>query len=137
MSVDLIHAWPLFLVALGFVTASLFVAVHTAAGARPSLPWLLAGIVTLLDCATAMTMASDWTAESFGWYLLGSLMFVGVPVALGSRQIVRRISRGSRPVAAYVAGLLVGLGVGWVLLPIVLVAAGVGFMALTDWPTSY
>jgi hypothetical protein len=132
MSIDLLHAAPLFLASLGVVVAGLFAALIFTKRAGPRLPWIVTGIASLLDLGIANALSRDFTLSGLGWSLLSTLLLVSIPVALGSRRIARLTARGTAPPLAYAGGLLLGVGVGWILLPVVLVAVGVGLTALTS-----
>ncbi len=128
MSVDLLHIWPLLLTSLGVVVASLLLALWQATNLSVGRPWFLAAVAFLLGIAVSMALAPG---GSLAWYLVSSAALVGVPVALGSRRAVRLQASGSPSGAALAGGLLTGLGIGWVVLPIVLFAASLVVLAIT------
>ncbi len=128
MSVDLLHIWPLLLTSLGVVVASLLLALWQTTNLSVGRPWVLAAVAFLLGIAVSMALAPG---GSLAWYLVSSAALVGVPVALGSRRAVRLQASGSPSGAALAGGLLTGLGIGWVVLPIVLFAASLVVLAIT------
>ncbi len=128
MSVDLLHIWPLLLTSLGVVVASLLLALWQATNLSVGRPWFLAAVAFLLGIAVSMALAPG---GSLAWHLVSSAALVGVPVALGSRRAVRLQASGSPSGAALAGGLLTGLGIGWVVLPIVLFAASLVVLAIT------
>ncbi len=128
MSVDLLHIWPLLLTSLGVVVASLLLALWQTTNLSVGRPWFLAAVAFLLGIAVSMALAPG---GSLAWYLVSSAALVGVPVALGSRRAVRLQASGSPSGAALAGGLLTGLGIGWVVLPIVLFAASLVVLAIT------
>ncbi len=128
MSVDLLHIWPLLLTSLGVVVASLLLALWQTTNLSVGRPWFLAAVAFLLGIAVSMALAPG---GSLAWHLVSSAVLVGVPVALGSRRAVRLQASGSPSGAALAGGLLTGLGIGWVVLPIVLFAASLVVLAIT------
>ncbi len=128
MSVDLLHIWPLLLTSLGVVVASLLLALWQTTNLSVGRPWFLAAVAFFLSIAVSMALAPG---GSLAWYLVSSAALVGVPVALGSRRAVRLQASGSPSGAALAGGLLTGLGIGWVVLPIVLFAASLVVLAIT------
>jgi hypothetical protein len=132
MSIDLIHTWPLLLVAFMIVAASLVLVLRLGPSVPRKLSWFLAAAAVLLHLVITLALEPDWTGGVLGWHLGSSLMFAGVPVALGSQRAARLQSRGASRAAAFAGGMLLGLGVGWILLPILLLAAGVGMMVVSS-----
>jgi hypothetical protein len=128
MSIDLIHTWPLLLVALVIVVPSVVLALRLGPNLSKAVPWVLAAAAVLLHFVITLALEPEWSQAVLGWHLASSLMFAGVPVALGSQRAARLQSRGASRTAALVRGILLGLGVGWVLLPILLLVAGIGAM---------
>jgi hypothetical protein len=128
MSIDLLHTWPLFLGSLGIVVASLLLALWLATMASVGRPWLLAGAASLLSIAASMALQPG---ASLLWHVLSSTLLVGVPVAVGSRRAVRLQAGGASGFAALGGGLVTGLSIGWLLLPIVLIAVSLGILAIT------
>ena len=128
MSIDLLHIWPLLLGSLGVVVASHLLALWLATNFSVGRPWLLASAAFLLNIAMSMALQPG---GSLAWYLVSSALLVGVPVALGSRRAVRLRTSGTPGLAALAGGLLVGLGIGWLVLPIVLLAASLGVLAIS------
>jgi len=132
MSIDLIHTWPLLLVAILIVAPSVVLALHLGPSEPQALPWILAGAAVLLHLVITLALEPEWTQGVLGWQLGSSLMLAGVPVALGSHRAARLQSRGASRTAAFAGGILLGLGIGWVLLPVLLLAAGIGMIAVSS-----
>jgi hypothetical protein len=131
MSIDLIHTWPLLLVALVIVVPSLVLALRLGPNLPKAVPWVLGAAAVLLHLVITLALEPEWSQAIFGWRLATSLMFAGVPVVLASQRAARLQSRGTSRSAAFARGMLLGLGVGWVLLPILLFVAGIGTMLAT------
>jgi hypothetical protein len=127
MSIDLLHAGPLFLAAFLVVAAALL------AGTRLlSKPWTVTAIASLLHLAIASVLTNRTSQTGLGWNALTTLLLVSIPVAVGSWRIGVLTTRGTPGPLAYVGSLLLGVGLGWFLLPIVLVAGTLIFAALTS-----
>ena len=132
MSIDLIHTWPLLLVALGIIVPSLVLTLRLGPNLPKAVPWVLGAAAVLLHLLVTMAFEPEWSRAIFGWRLATSLMFAGVPVVLASQRAARLQSRGGSTTAAFVGGMLLGLGIGWVFLPILLFVAGIGSMLATS-----
>jgi hypothetical protein len=128
MSLDLLHIWPLLLGSLGVVLASLLLALWLAGNLGARRPWVLASAAFLVNIAVCMALQPGGSLIA---YLASSALLVAVPVALGSRRAVRLRTSGARGAAALAGGLLHGLGIGWLVLPLVLLAVSLGILALT------
>jgi hypothetical protein len=128
MSLDLLHIWPLLLGSLGVVVASLVLALWLAGNLGARHPWVFASAAFLVNIAVSMALQPGGSLIS---YLVSGALLVAVPVALGSRRAVRLRTSGARSAVALAGGLLVGVGIGWLVLPLVLLAASLGVLALT------
>jgi hypothetical protein len=71
-----------------------------------------------------------FTLRAVTWAGLMTLMWVTVPVAVGSWRLARVACRAGASVRSYVVSLLIGLSVGWVLVPFVVGVIGVAVIAL-------
>ena len=128
MSLDLFQVGPLLLGSLGVVLASLLLALWLAGNLGTRGPWAIASAAFLVSIAVSMVLQPG---GSLAWYLVSSILLVAVPVVLGSRRAVRLRTSGARSAVALAGGLLVGVGIGWFVLPLVLLATSLGVLALT------
>ena len=127
MSLHLFQIWPLLLRSLGVVVASLLLTLWLAGNLGARRPWVLTSAAFLVSLAVSLALQPGGSLAS---YLVSSALLVAVPVALGSRRAVRLRTRGARGAVAFAGGLLVGVGIGWFALPLVLLATSLGVLAL-------
>jgi hypothetical protein len=128
MSLDLFQIGPLLLGSLGVVMASLLLALWLDGNLGAQRPWVLASAAFLVSIAVSMAVQPRGSLAS---YLVSSAFLVAVPVALGSRRAVRLRASGARRAVALAGGLLVGVGIGWLVLPLVVLATSLGVLAVT------
>jgi hypothetical protein len=112
---------------LGVVVASLLIALWLAGNLGARRPWVIASAAFLVNIAVSMALQPGGSLIP---YLVSSALLVAVPVALGSRHAVQLRTSGARDGAALAGGLLLGLGIGWFVLPLVLLATSLGVLAL-------
>jgi len=72
----------------------------------------------------------EWTVRRLVWAGVTALWLVTIPVVIGARTLSRwKVGLSRSPALVYVGAVLVGIGTGWLLLPIVL-AIATGLVAL-------
>jgi hypothetical protein len=131
MSIDLLHIWPMLLASLAIVAGGLIGAQVLATRSRTDFLWTLALGASLLDIVVGEMLVPGSTRRDLGWSLGQAAVLVLIPIAVGGWRVARLTGRGRWGPLALGEGLLLGLSVGWVLMPIFLVAAFLGVAALT------
>jgi hypothetical protein len=119
IGLDLLHAGPLFLVSLAITAGALFVTSRNVPqGATHT--WGITAAASLIDLIIGILLEGNFSAPSLLWGGTVTLLLVTIPVALGGRRIARLAARGSTGARTYATSLLLGLGVGWVMVPLAL-----------------
>ncbi len=123
MSLDLLHAGPMFLVSFAVATTALLVLL---AGLRRGLMWTwrVVAVAWLIDFVVGVVQQRDTTTRGLTWAAVASLWLVAVPVVVGARMLSRwKVALSRSPVLVYAGAVLVGVGTGWILLPVILALA--------------
>ena len=129
MSIDLLHAGPRLMASLLIVVVALAIAA-LAADRRPPL-WLLVAVASLADTLVAVLLSPHRTARTVTWTVLMTLTWATIPVTVGAWRLARVAGPRAASVRGYVVSLVVGLSVGWLLVPFVVGVIGVSVLALT------
>ena len=120
MSLDLLHAGPMFLVSFAVAAIALLVLL---VGVRRGNTWTWRMVVVawLTGFLLGLVQQGDLTKRGLVWASVTALWLVAVPVLIGARALLRwRLGLSASPALVYAGAVLVGIGGGWILLPVVL-----------------
>jgi hypothetical protein len=110
----------MFLVSFGVAAISLLVLLI---GLRGGVVWTwrVAAVASVADILLGVALQGDRTTRGLVWAAVGALWLVTVPVLIGARALARwKVALPRSPALVYTGAVFVGVGTGWVLLPIVL-----------------
>jgi hypothetical protein len=120
MSLDLLHAGPMFLVSFAVAATALLILLS---GIRRGASWggRVVAVASVTDFVLGVVQQDDTTARGLLWAAVAALWLVAVPVLIGARALMRwKTGLSTSPALVYAGALLLGVGSGWILLPIVL-----------------
>ena len=123
MSLDLLHAGPMFLVSFGVAAAALLVILT---GMRRDIIWTWRVVVlaSLTDFLLGLLQQGDGTVRGLVWAGVATLWLVTIPVVIGARALSRwKVGLSTSPALVFAGAVVVGIGTGWLLLPIVFAIA--------------
>jgi hypothetical protein len=120
MSFDLLHAGPMFLVSFTVAAAALLLLL---VGLRRGAVWTwrVVAAASLIAFLLGIVQQGDMTTRGLLWTAAATLWLVTIPVVIGARALARwKLGLATSPALVYAGAVLVGVGAGWILLPIAL-----------------
>lgn len=83
--------------------------------------WRMVVVAWLTGFLLGLVQQGDLTKRGLVWASVTALWLVAVPVLIGARALLRwRLGLSASPALVYAGAVLVGIGGGWILLPVVL-----------------
>jgi hypothetical protein len=123
MSLDLLHVGPIFLVSFVVAAAALLL-ILTGMRREAIWTWRVVVLASLIDFILGLLQQEEWTVRGLVWAGVTTLWLVTIPVAIGAGALSRwKVGLSTSPALVYAGAVLVGIGTGWILLPIVLAIA--------------